>query len=161
MTLIVSCHRIANANPGEDNVLKMACDLTIVVTCMCELAFHWDVSQLQATDELCDAAADYSPYEWRFLVILAAIVLTCLATVFFKFCRLRFAFDIAPSRLPCIRIAVRMLAGVPHSEVVRADLQATRHAMLRYTMLGVASDEDACLLGGPLREDSAERGLLI
>ena len=134
----------------------MACDLTIVVTCMCELAFHWDVSQLQATDELCDAAADYSPYEWRFLVILAAIVLTCLATVFFKFCRLRFAFDIAPSRLPCIRIAVRMLAGVPHSEVVRADLQATRHAMLRYTMLGVASDEDARLPGGPLiqrRED--------
>ena len=134
----------------------MACDLTIVVTCMCELAFHWDKSQVQATVESCVTAADYSPYEWRFLIILAAIVLTCLATVFFKFCRFRFAFDIAPSRLPCIRIAVRMLAGVPHSEVVRADLQATRHAMLRYTMLGVASDEDACRLGSPLiqrRED--------
>ena len=99
---------------------------------------------MQVADE-CDGEIKYSPYERCFMVVVTATTVICVATVFVKFCRLRFAHEASSEqRSSCFRTVVGMLSGLPRPQTtVRDDLQATQCAMLRYTMLGVANDEDA------------------
>ena len=147
--LCVQC-RVMPYRFREDNVLKMACDLAIVVICACELAYiSWDMNQVQAVDEPCDTVA-FSPYERRFVGVVGAVVLLCILVVFVKLCRLQAQMDSTWTTGGLARAVLELVDGGGQAaaavDLTPQGLDQECRAMRKYRAVGVVSDREQALL---------------
>ena len=119
----------------EDNVLKMACDLAIVMACACELAVHWG-STNESTDD-----ANY------FMAMVWLVALLCVLAVFVKVCRVLFQLY---DTLRFAQVVLNIVDGAGHSssraEIVPKGLEEEFHAIHKYRAVGVASERHQGLL---------------